>query len=173
MIKYLPMVLVALIIEPSWQIDQPLEYKPCVSSQIGFDYFLKSVNQVFHQYALRFNRVYETEFEPDRKQKKSTYAENVFAGNLHIKVYNDDERKAFINESASVEASRLVVAVPYKLIPVERVWDMHLREEVPEVVLKGHVEFFIDIVQEEITTADGKRMIPQLKFSVSNLHNIL
>jgi len=79
---------------------------------------------------------------------------------LHIKVYNDDERKAFINESASSEASRLVVAVPYKLIPIERVWDMHLREEVPEVVLKGHVEFFIDIVHEEINTADGKRMIP-------------
>ena len=51
----------------------------------------------------RFNRVYESEHASDRVQKKSTYKENVFAGNLHMKVYRDGNKKAFINESASIK----------------------------------------------------------------------
>lgn len=161
----------ALAVQPSWQLP-PLQHKPCVSSQIGFDYLLKSVDHVFHQYTLRFNRAYEEEHAPDRKQKKSTHAENVFAGNLHIKVYRDDKRTAYVNESASDSSKRLVIAVPYKLIPVERVWDIHLKKEVPEVILQGRIEFFIDILHEELSTGDEKRVIPQLKLSVNLRHNI-
>jgi hypothetical protein len=84
----------------------------------------------------------------------------VFAGNLHIKVYRDDKRTAYVNESASDSGKRLVIAVPYKLIPVERVWDIHLKKEVPEVILKGRIEFFIDILDEELSIGDEKRVIP-------------
>lgn len=161
----------ALAVQPSWQA-LPVQHKPCVSSQIGFDYLLKSVDQVFHQYTLRFNRAYEEEHAPDRKQKKSTHAENVFAGNLHIKVYRDGERTAYVNESASDPSKRLVIAVPYKLIPVERVWDIHLKKEVPEVILRGRIEFFVDILNEEETSGGEKRVVPQLKLSVSPYHNI-
>ena len=79
---------------------------------------------------------------------------------MHIKVYRDDERAVYVNESASSAASRLVVAVPYKLIPVERVWDIYQKKEVPEVILKGYIDFFVDILDEEVTTADGKRTVP-------------
>ena len=91
---------------------------------------------------------------------------------MRVKVYRDDERAVYVNESASSAASRLVVAVPYKLIPVEGAGEINQKKEVAEVIVKGYIEFFVDILHEEVTTADGKRMVPQLKFSVSTHHNI-
>ena len=85
--------------------------------------------------------MYEAEHGHDRTQKKSTYKENVFAGNLHMKVYRDNDKKAFVNESKSVEGKILVVGVPYQVIPVETVWDKHTQKDVPEVKLRGTIEF--------------------------------
>jgi hypothetical protein len=98
----------------------------------------------------------------------------VFAGNLHIKVHRDDDRTAFINESASIADKLLVVSVPYKLEPVERVWDIHLKKEVPEVVLKGTIEFYLAIEHESKTDGAGKEVhrYPQLSLRVNTHHNI-
>ena len=37
----------------------PKQYKACVQSQVGFDYLLKTVTEVFTQYSQRFNRQFE------------------------------------------------------------------------------------------------------------------
>ena len=66
-----------------------------------------------------------------------------------MKVYRDEEKKAFINETASTQDKLIVIGVPYKLIPIEKVFSAIEKKEVPEVELKGTIEFYLGIKWED------------------------
>lgn len=59
---------------------------------------------------------------------------------------------AFINKTASVIDQKLVIGVPYILEPIERVWDIHLKKDVPEVILKGTIEINLHLDWIEAAT---------------------
>ena len=132
--------------------EKSLNLKTCAMVQLGFDYLLSSVEKMFEQYAHRFNMQFEEQHRGDHPQKKSTYQDNIFAGNLHFKVARDTEwigdanglgrgGHAFINYSKSSSDDILVIGVPYVMETIERVYNMHTKDYVHEVIIRGVIEF--------------------------------
>ena len=61
-----------------------------------------------------------------------------------MKVYRDHGNETFIDETKNIEGQVLVVGVPYQAIPIETIWDKHTEKEVPEVKLRGTIEFLLN-----------------------------
>lgn len=134
--------------------EKSLNFKTCVTIQLGFDYLLAAFEKMFDQYAQRFNMQFEEQHQHDHPQKKSTFQDNIFAGNLHFKINRDiqwqgDKLKqgagghAFINYSKSTSDDHLVIGVPFIMEPIERVFNIHTKEEMQEVIIKGTIEFHV------------------------------
>lgn len=179
------MMIVTLLLQSSqcaqintFATEKSIKLKSCVTAQVGFEYILSAFEKMFDQYMQRFNREFEEEHGSDHPQKKSTFAENVFAGNLHLKVMRDKAAGgAFVNKTASIADQLLVVGIPYMLEPIERVWDIHLKKEVPEVILKGTIEINLHLEWTEATTViqgaqSVQGRVPHLRMSVNKRHGI-
>ena len=164
--------------------EKSLNFKTCVTVQLGFDYLLAAFEKIFDQYANRFNMQFEEQHQVDHPQKKSTFQDNIFAGNLHFKVNRDIEWQgdqlgqgkgghAFINYTKSNSDNHLVIGVPFIMEPIERVFNIHTKEEMQEVIIKGTIEFQILIDwegQKEVEEGSTKKKegrVPRLWFHVN------
>ena len=114
--------------------EKSLNLKTCFSAQVGFEYILSAFEKTFDQYAQRFNRDFDpldkSGVEPliidkkmiqiDNPQKRSTYEQYLFYDGLYLKVQRNTSAKgAFLNKEKSIQGKKLVVSVPYVIMPFE------------------------------------------------------